>query len=325
MKEKKRFSFFAAPPDEARRGKIYAHLLNKHPGLQTGEIGTSLLARPIPYIRIGGGRRAILYVGTHHAMEWITSLLLYRFADDFALATRRRGSSLSAPLPGDRSLFIVPMLNPDGVEIQQHGAAAGGLLSARLLRQNGGDPDFSHWQANARGVDLNHNYDAGFDAYRAVERDMGIFSGGPTRYSGEYPFSEPETDAIARFAARLRPVLTLTLHTQGEEIFFYPTRPPITGAQEMGLLLSRLTGYRLGQADGAAAYGGMSDYLAERLRLPSYTLECGLGQNPLPINQAQSIYLRLRRALFLAVAFSPDGGCEINNEREICHDGKSHK
>ncbi len=325
MKEKKRFSFFAAPPDAARQAEIYAHLKKRHPSLFVGQIGTTLLARPIPYIRIGGGRQAVLYVGAHHAMEWITALLLYRFADDFAIATLRRGASLDAPLPGDRSLFIVPMLNPDGVEIQLHGAAAGGLLSHRLLRQNGGNTDFSYWQANARGVDLNHNYDAGFDDYRPVERALGIFTGGPTRYSGEYPFSEPESDALARFAALLRPRLTLTLHTQGEEIFYRSTCPPIAGAEEMGLLLARLTGYRLGQADGAAAYGGMSDYLAERLRLPSYTLECGLGRNPLPIGQAQSIYLRLRRALFLAVAFLPDGDTHEQKAKENCEDVTSHK
>ena len=166
------------------------------------------------------------------------------------------------------------------------------------MRQNGGSGDFRHWQANARGVDLNHNYDAGYEAYREKEREAGITGGCPTRYSGAYAGSEPEVAALCRFLSLLRPALILTLHTQGEEIFYHPTDPPIAGAQETGARLARLSGYRLGSADGMAAYGGMSDYAAERLRLRSYTVECGRGCNPLPIRQGPEIYMRLRRMLF---------------------------
>ena len=48
---------------------------------------------------------------------------------------------------------------------------------------NGGSEDFTRWQANVRGVDLNHNYDAGFDAYKQLEPSLGITGGGPTRQS----------------------------------------------------------------------------------------------------------------------------------------------
>lgn len=297
-----RFSFFAKPPDEARQNVILAHFREHYPFLHIGEIGHSLLGRPIRFFRIGQGQEAVLYVGAHHGMEWITTLLLYRLTDDFCRAISRRGTD--AVLSREKSLYILPLLNPDGVEIELHGAAAGGIMAERLLQQNNKNPDFIHWQANARGVDLNHNYDAGFGAYKEKERAAGILSGGPTRYSGEYPFSEPETEALCRFLKVLSPVLTLTLHTQGEEIFYHPVEPPVPRAAEIGGMLARLTGYRLGEADGMAAYGGMSDYMAERMRLPAYTLECGLGCNPLPITDAPRIYLRLRRALFLALALA---------------------
>jgi g-D-glutamyl-meso-diaminopimelate peptidase len=77
------------------------------------------------------------------------------------------------------------MLNPDGVDLQIKGIEAGGILSERLLKMNGRE-DFSHWQANARGVDLNHNYDAGFHEYKKLEKENDICAGA-TRYSGEYP------------------------------------------------------------------------------------------------------------------------------------------
>ena len=292
--DEKQFSFFSKPPDKSRQTEIFAHLTERYPRLVQGEIGKSLLGAGLRFFRFGTGRRAVLYVGAHHAMEWLTALLLYRFVDDMAATEQRNGRATFENV----SLYVLPLLNPDGVEIALHGAAAGGPLADRLRRQNGGSEDFSHWQANARGVDLNHNYDAGFAAYRQIERDSGILGGGPTRYSGEYPLSEPEAAAMAAFLAVLHPTVTLTLHTQGEEIYYHPVLPPIPGADEIGARLSRLTGYRIGRPDGPAAYGGMSDYAAEALRLRAYTLECGLGQNPLPIEQGRAIYRRLRRAFF---------------------------
>jgi g-D-glutamyl-meso-diaminopimelate peptidase len=101
--------------------------------------------------------------------------------------------------------------------------------------------------------------------------------------------------------SRLHPSLSLTLHTQGEEIYYRKTDPPVRGAAEIAATLAALTGYRLADPEGMAAYGGMSDYVAEEYRLPAFTLECGLGKNPLPMRDAPAIYLRLRRALFLSL------------------------
>ena len=295
---KGRCPYFSLLPDDAGRKTLFA-MLFRAPLLSVSCLGKSVLGREIPLVRVGQGKRAVLYVGAHHGMEWITTSLLLRFLSDLAIAHARRGGGEGGPLPPNVSLYVVPILNPDGVELALHGARGAGRMRARLFLQSGGD--FSHWQANARGVDLNHNYDAGFAAYRALERAAGIRRGGPTRYSGPYPFSEPETEALRRLIEKIRPSLVLSLHTQGEEIYYHETTPPVEGAYEGGLALSAMTGYRLAAAEGMAAYGGLCDYLAEEYRIPAYTLECGLGKNPLPFRDAPHIYLRLRRALFLSL------------------------
>ena len=297
---KKDISFFKAPPDAAHRREIEAYLTEKHPVLSRTVLGKSVLGEEISLFRIGEGKRSTVYVGAHHGMEWITALLLYRFLDDFSKSTERRGAHSS--FVKQHSLYVIPLLNPDGVEIMLHGAAAGGVLREQLLLQNG-SADFTAWQANANGVDLNHNYDAGFAAYKALEKEMGIHGGGPTRYSGAYPLSEPESAALMGFLRKVKPTLVLTLHTQGEEIYYRKTEPPVVGAAEIGSALSCITGYRLATPEGAAAYGGLADALAEGERVPAYTLECGLGKNPLPLRDAQPIYLRLRRALYLSLGF----------------------
>ena len=263
-------------------------------------LGESILSRPIPYVRIGAGKRSVLYVGAHHGMEWITSALLVRFLWELCSAVDKK-TRVSGLYPVDlcatHTLYVLPMLNPDGVEYQIHGLTSDNPLMERLLEMNGGSEDFSRWQANARGVDLNHNYDAGFAAYKELERQADIKGGAPTRYSGEAAESEPESAALATFIRFHRELCgVMTLHTQGEEIFCggkLSARSRISARR-----LSELTGYRLCHAEGLAAYGGLTDWCVQVERLPAFTLECGRGENPLPLSQFFPIYLRLRGALF---------------------------
>ena len=278
------------------------HLSDTYPFLTLSYIGTSILDRAIPILHIGTGKRRVLYVGAHHGMEWITSLILTQFLEELCEMIKSQ-SRICGIYPCDLlegyTLSIIPMLNPDGVEYQIHGITEDNPLRDRLLEMNGGSLDFSSWQANARGVDLNHNYDAGFDEYKKLEKEQKIKKGAPTRYSGECAESEPEVAALCnlmRFSAPWHGVMTL--HTQGEEIF-----SPTVKNGERGTVtarrLSQLTGYRLSRAEGLAAYGGMSDWCAEKLSTPSFTMECGRGKNPLPISQASSIYVTMRASLFL--------------------------
>ncbi len=290
------------PFDYAALMERVHRLADTYPFLTLSYIGTSILDRAIPILHVGDGNRRVLYVGAHHGMEWITSLVLTQFLEELCevvQAKRRVCGIYPCDLLGGYTLSVVPMLNPDGVEYQIHGIGEDNPLRERLLEMNGGSEDFSAWQANARGVDLNHNYDAGFVEYKQLEKEQGIKKGAPTRYSGECAESEPEVAALCnlmRFEAPWRGVMTL--HTQGEEIF----SPPIKEGREHTVTarrLAELTGYRLSRAEGLAAYGGMSDWCAEKLLVPSFTMECGRGKNPLPISQTSSIYATMRAALFL--------------------------
>ena len=278
------------------------HLANTYPFVTLSYIGTSILDRTIPILHIGSGERRVLYVAAHHGMEWITSLVLTQFLEELCemvMAKRRVYGIYPCDLLKGYTLSIIPMLNPDGVEYQIHGVKADNPLRERLLEMNDGNIDFSFWQANARGVDLNHNYDAGFAEYKKLEGEQGIKKGAPTRYSGESAESEPEVAALCnlmRFSAPWRGVMTL--HTQGEEIF----APSCKQGKENTVTarrLSELTGYRLVRAEGLSAYGGLSDWCVEKLSVPAFTMECGRGKNPLPITQFSSIYATMRAALFL--------------------------
>lgn len=277
---------------------------NRYPFLTVTELGKTILGRSIPLLIIGEGERNVLYVGAHHGMEWITTSLLLRYLNDFCEACSCSGIAYKLSLPlflKEYRIHVIPMLNPDGVEYQIHGVAENNPLRDRVLAMNGGSEDFTSWQANARGVDLNHNYNAGFADYKRLEAEAGIACGAPTRYSGQSPESEPEVAALCNYIRFWKDLkLVLSLHTQGEEIFYRSGGKMILGTFPSIAKLSRLCGYRLSEADGMAAYGGLTDWCLQKCEIPALTIECGKGKNPLPITQLFSIYANLRKALFLA-------------------------
>lgn len=276
--------------------------VSKYPFAAFDYLGTSILGKGIPLLSLGQGKRTVLYVGAHHGMEWITSMLLCRFLDDLCVLYEHCGAAYRIEIQTlleTHTLCFVPMLNVDGVDYQIHGISPENPMRERLLLLNGKSENFSDWQANARGVDLNHNYDAGFQEYKELERKSGILQGAPTRYSGESPESEPEVSALCnwiRYRADLKGILTL--HSQGEEIFYKSRGQSLAKTDAVARRMSVLCGYRLAEAEGPAAFGGLTDWCIQKRGIPCFTLECGRGKNPLPIAQAFPIYCRLRQLLF---------------------------
>ena len=272
--------------------------------LYVGQIGYSILGRRLHSLSLGNGKRARLYVATHHAMEWPTSVVLLRLISELCdgLCKEKEGffGELRDFLEENRLIFI-PMLNPDGVELQIKGAKKGDLLYERQIKMNRCSEDFSHWQANARGVDLNHNYNAGFYEYKRIERELEIEGPCATRYSGEHPESEPEVSALCNLIRALDVERIYTLHTQGEEIFYTSGEKELEKSLEIGKELERLSGYKLSRPEGAAAYGGLIDWAITKKDIPSFTIECGLGKNPLPPSDAKEIYEKIRKMLFYSL------------------------
>lgn len=292
-------AFDGTPLSPEKNEAIARGLCDAYPFLSGSSLASSILGRDIPLLKLGEGKRILLYVGAHHGTEWMTGALLLHFLEELCMAREAGGAVLGVHIPfvlKSRTLVFVPMLNPDGVAIAQGPSADGDLLAERRRRMNPSG-DFSHWQANARGVDLNHNYDAGFLEYKRIERELGIEGGAPTRYSGEFPESEPESAALAALIRTLMPAAVLSLHTQGEEIY-YAAEAKIEGSEAIAHRFAKLSGYRVAVPEGAAAYGGLADYTAGKLRIPSFTLECGKGENPLPDGDAPLVYASIRRLLF---------------------------
>ena len=59
---------------------------------------------------------------------------------------------------------------------------------------------------------------------------------------------------------------------------------------EIGKRLADASGYSLEITPNESGYAGYKDWFIQDFNRPGYTIECGLGVNPLPINQFDEIY-----------------------------------
>ncbi len=281
-----------------------AGLKARYPFIEVGVAGESVLGKKLYYIKLGDGPNQVFYNGAHHSLEWITTPLLMKFTENFLKSytdgKNIRGYDLEQ-IWDNSSIYIMPMVNPDGVDLVLDGLSTDNPYYNELIDWNNGSSDFSQvWQANIRGVDLNHNYPARWDESKEREIAMGITGPGPTRYGGPFPLSEPETETVTEFVKNHNFRLVLAYHTQGEVIFwqFEDLQPPV--AKTIGDMFSKASGYRLAEITGIGAYAGMKDWFIQEYRRPGYTIEAGLGKNPLPISQFDKIYNDNEELLLLA-------------------------
>ncbi len=258
-------------------------------------IGQSVKGRDLPVLKLGRGKRKILYLCSTHATETVAGAVLLRFAYDL-LNCREICNIRCAHALYKTQLHILPLLNPDGAEI-----ALGRIDpadQARLCFFNDGK-DFTHWQANDRGVDLNHNFDADFARGKAMERELDICGPSSTRYGGKYPFSESETAALRDYILAEDIDVLYAFHTQGEEI--YHAGP---NSLTMARILAKACGYAVSMPEGIASCRGAKDWFCAALNRPGFTIEMGKGQNPLPVSDAVGIYRKCKEMLMLTTIIS---------------------
>ena len=100
--------------------QLVQELTAQYPFLRSETLVSTRLGRPILALTIGTGPRRVLYSAAHHANEWLTATVLLKFTEDLAEAIQT-GSQLggvdAAQLAEQTTIHIVPMVDPDGVDL----------------------------------------------------------------------------------------------------------------------------------------------------------------------------------------------------------------
>jgi predicted deacylase len=161
-------------------------------GARLSTIGRSVRGEPLLALHLGAERpaaRTTVLLSAVHPMEWIGVEV------HLALLERLAHTDL-----GDRAVIAVPLVNPDG------------LLRVEADLREGRRRFVRH---NARGVDLNRNFDARWDERGLVQRLLSfVFSSGPSAGS------EPEVAALAHHLAPRRVDRALSLHSFGGAVLY---------------------------------------------------------------------------------------------------------
>ncbi|MBO5222755.1 MAG: peptidoglycan-binding protein [Clostridia bacterium] len=265
----------------------------RYPFLRVGSVGKSVNGQDIPYLVFGEGPVKVGYNASHHANEWITTPVLMKFTEQmcraYALGTSLGESDVSS-LWKRTTFYIIPMVNPDGVDLVtgRYGPGSKEYVGARSLNTNLPFPE--GWKANILGTDLNLNYPAGWDEARRIKFEQGFTRPGPRDFVGTSPLSEPETKAMAAFTEEQDFRLILAYHTQGEIIFWKYLDYNPKNSLQIARRFSEVSGYSVEETPYTSGFAGYKDWFIQTRNRPGYTIECGRGVNPLPISQFNEIY-----------------------------------
>jgi g-D-glutamyl-meso-diaminopimelate peptidase len=266
-----------------------------YPFIRVNSIGTSVMGKPIQEIRIGKGLKKVHMNASFHANEWITTMVLMNLVNQYLISLTNRSTLRginTINLYNETELSIVPMVNPDGVDLVLNGPPSD--KREKVLMMNEGSNEFVHWKANIRGVDLNNQYPANWE----IEQERKVpKSPAPRDFPGKSSLSEPEAIAMADLIKNNQFDRILAFHTQGEEFYwgyegFEPPESEILAKE-----FQRVSGYKA--IRNVDSHAGFKDWFIQEYKRPGFTIELGRGINPLPLSQYNDIFQKVE-GIFLA-------------------------
>ena len=276
--------------------QMILEIVSAYPFCTTQVLTTTAFGRDVRTLVIGNGPRKVIYSAAHHANEWITALVPLKFAEELAQAIQGGGEIFGRPaaeISRSATIHIVPMVDPDGVDLVVGAIGPGDIsfdLAQRLSQDYPGIPFPDGWKANLLGVDLNLQYPAGWLQAREIKFSQGFTRPGPRDYVGRAPLNQFESRALADYTESVDPALVLAYHSQGKEIYWQFQDYEVAGARELGEEFARVSGYELAEVAYNSSFAGYKDWFIQNLRRPGYTVEVGSGTNPLPLEQFDEIY-----------------------------------
>lgn len=279
---------------------IVEGLCARYPFLVSGSIGSSVMGRQIRSLQIGSGEKEVFYSASYHANESITTPLLLKFAEEYAAAYAAGGKLYGTSAAGlfeAFRLYLVPMVNPDGVDlvngILREGESEGREYYRQAVRIAADYPQIPFpdgWKANISGVDLNLQFPAGWENAKRIKYLQGYVSPAPRDYVGPAPLTAPESAAVYEFTRSHDFSLILAYHTQGEVIYWKYLDYEPEGSLAIAEYFEKVSGYALELTPDVSGFAGYKDWFIQDYNRPGYTIEAGAGENPLPMELFEGIY-----------------------------------
>lgn len=219
-------------------------------------IGCSLDGRDIFLLKIGNGRENIILTGGVHGRESINPMVMLCMAEYYCEEFCDYLTQVS--------IYMVPVLNPDGYSIAIQGFDCIRMEGLRSIAQHTGIPYYL-WKYNGRGVDINRN----FPCISWRKKDLHDAAG-----------SEPETRALMQLFQTVPSIGYIDYHSRGKQVYYYRQYMSETYNDEqyrLARLLSALTDYNLvppkDEIEENDSGGNTVHFYSEEFGLPAITIE----------------------------------------------------
>lgn len=264
-----------------------------------GSLGKTFDERDLYCMRIGEAKasHSILIFGSIHAREYLTTELVMMQMKDFLKNLEEEETYAGYTYPElleDTAIYVLPMVNPDGVTLSQFGLSGiqGEEVREKVLQiqemDGAADQDsyFSGWKSNAEGIDLNRQFYAGWEEY---QDNVGHPSA--DHYKGEEAVCTVEANVLTVLTERLKFDRAIAYHTQGSVIYWEPYEegPLEKVLSSFASAISETTGYPMA-GNTSLDRAGYRDWAIEEPNVACITIEVGRGGNVLPRSQISTIY-----------------------------------
>lgn len=295
-------------------------LKESYPDLVTYKrIGKSHFGRDLWAVKIGKGDSVVFINGSHHAREWMTTTLVMKmmeyYLDGYQTESTIDGYHVKDMLE-ELSIWFVPMVNPDGVTLQQFGLSKfPEKHHKQLIKMNDNSRDFTRWKANAQGIDLNRQYPAGWNTTSGFKNPYWW------NHNGSFPFQTNENKAIRNFTYEINPEMAISYHSSGRVLYwhYHNKKENYNRDYQLATTLGKKTGYALVAPNKNPGGKGYSDWFIKEFAKPAFTPEISyyVGNRHVPLSVFPEVWERNHSIGLWSAAEAYNLKYKSKNEKEF--------
>ncbi len=259
---------YTTPPTSKDIYDAVGYLAEFYPELISTEvIGKSAKGKDILLLKLGKGSKKACIVAGLHAKEDIAVVFTMRCIEEYAAAycssSGKYGSYNMRKMLDEYTLYIVPTMNPDGLDICNAGEMP--LYTDKLS-----DDEREKYKSNANGVNLNRNFPFLWDNIKQDVTQSDI-----NTYKGDSENSEPETQTIVKLVEENDFQWLFSMHCKGYFVYWSDAYNKITKTDtKLAYRLQDICGYGLNGATPLKNLGGgLENWFRYKTGKPGFCVE----------------------------------------------------
>ena len=265
---------YSNPYHSDRVYKSIIALAEAYPDLITAEsIGKSVNGKDMMMMKVGTGSRKVLIGAEMHASENVTVNFTLRCIESYAdnyYDSGKYGKYDIKKLLDTFTMYIVPMINPDGLDIVNADEMPLWTGGEEPEDPDNGRPWREDYKSNANGVNLNGNFPFRWDEVAGRKSDPSLDGG-----VGPEAMSEPETAALVELCRANEFEWMFSMHCRWNEIFYRDDyNGEVPGDKDLATRIAKVAGMKLRPVSSKKYLaGGFENWFRYEFKRPGFCIE----------------------------------------------------